>query len=67
MKTATIRGTRKATVTFGEPIPIEGAKTRKEGAAALTRLLEERVQTLLGESIEPVDRPSAGQSSDSAS
>jgi 1-acyl-sn-glycerol-3-phosphate acyltransferase len=47
VKTATIRGTRRATVTFGEPIPVEGVQTKKEGAPALTRLLEERVQALL--------------------
>jgi 1-acyl-sn-glycerol-3-phosphate acyltransferase len=53
VKTATIRGTRKATVAFGEPIPVEGGRTKKEGAAALTRLLEQRVQTLLDERVEP--------------
>ncbi|NQU22949.1 MAG: 1-acyl-sn-glycerol-3-phosphate acyltransferase [Candidatus Nealsonbacteria bacterium] len=46
-KTARIRGTRKATVTFGEPIPIEPQRQKKEAAAALTRIMEERVQALL--------------------
>ncbi|MEA1950865.1 MAG: hypothetical protein U9N87_05740 [Planctomycetota bacterium] len=44
--TARIRGARKATVTFGEPIPIEPQRGKKE-AAALTRVMEERVQALL--------------------
>lgn len=47
LDTATIRGTRKVTVTFGEPIPVETGKGRKTKAADLTRLLEERVQGLL--------------------
>ena len=45
--TARIRGARRATVTFGEPIPIEPRKGKKEAAAALTRMMEERVQALL--------------------
>ena len=45
--TARIRGARRATVTFGEPIPIEPQKGKKEAAAALTRVMEERVQALL--------------------
>jgi hypothetical protein len=44
--TARIRGARRATVTFGEPIPIEPQKGKKE-AAALTRIMEQRVQALL--------------------
>ena len=47
-KTARIKGARRATVTFGEPIPIEPRKGTKE-AAALTRVMEERVQVLLDE------------------
>ena len=46
-KTSRIRGTRRATVTFGEPIPIERQKGKKGGAAALTRTMEARVQALL--------------------
>jgi 1-acyl-sn-glycerol-3-phosphate acyltransferase len=46
-KTARIRGARRVTVTFGEPIPIEPQKGKKEAAAALTRIMEERVQALL--------------------
>ena len=46
-KTARIRGTRRVTVTFGEPIPIERQKGKKGAAAALTRTIEERVQGLL--------------------
>ncbi|MBN2129417.1 MAG: 1-acyl-sn-glycerol-3-phosphate acyltransferase [Sedimentisphaerales bacterium] len=45
--TARIRGARRATVTFGEPIPIEPQKGKKEAAAALTRIMEQRVQALL--------------------
>ena len=44
--TATIRGTRKATVVFGEPIRVVGERS-KDAAANLTRLLEQRVQALL--------------------
>jgi 1-acyl-sn-glycerol-3-phosphate acyltransferase len=47
-KTATIRGTRKATVTIGEPLPVIADRS-KNAAAVLTRLLEERVQFLLDE------------------
>lgn len=46
-ETAGIRGARKATVAFGEPIAVEAGRSRKSAAAALTRLLEERVQALL--------------------
>jgi hypothetical protein len=46
VKTATIRGARKATVTFGSPIAID-ADTRKLGAAQVTRLLEQSVQGLI--------------------
>jgi hypothetical protein len=50
-KTAAIRGTRKATVTFGQPIPVEPGRTKKAATPALTRLLEERVQALLDEEV----------------
>ncbi len=46
--TATIRGRRKAIVSFGQPIPIEAGR-KKDAAAALTRTLEQRVQGLLDE------------------
>jgi len=45
--TATIRGTRKAIVTFGEPIPLEKQRDRKATGPGLTQKLEERVQALL--------------------
>jgi hypothetical protein len=48
-KTARIRGTRRSTVTFGAPIPVEAGRDKKGAAAALTRTLEERVQALLDE------------------
>ncbi len=44
LRTATVRGERKVTVTFGAPIHIETGKTT---ASELTRLLELRVQELL--------------------
>jgi len=48
VSTATIRDARKATVTFGEPIPV--SSDRGKGAAAtLTRTLEQRVQEMLDE------------------
>ena len=46
-ETARIRGARKATVTFGEPIPVEPGRDKRTNSPTLTRLLEERVQTLL--------------------
>ncbi len=48
--TATIRGTRRAEITFGEPIPVETGKSQKGATHRLTSLLEERVQQLLNES-----------------
>ncbi len=45
--TATVRGTRKVIVTFDEPIVIDPARDKKEAIACLTKLLEQRVQTLL--------------------
>ncbi len=47
--TATIRGTRRADVTFGEPIVVEAARSGKGAAHALTLQLEEQVQQLLDE------------------
>lgn len=44
-QTATIRGTRRATVTFGEPIAT--SRFGKRDGPQLTRLLEERVQAIL--------------------
>ena len=52
VKTATIRGTRRVTVTFGEPI-LATAERGKDAAATLTRRLEERVQELLARPDEP--------------
>ncbi len=54
-QTARIRGARKATVTFGEPIRVEAERGKRESTAALTRLLEERVQALLDSSSPHVD------------
>ncbi len=48
VKTATIRGARRAAVTFAEPIRV-AADRGKDAAAGLTRLLEERVQAMLAE------------------
>jgi hypothetical protein len=47
VKTATIRGSRKATVTLGEPIPVPSGRKEQLSATELTRLLEARVQGLL--------------------
>jgi len=55
LQTARIRGTRKATVTFGEPIHVKAERGKREGAAALTQLLEERVQGLLDDRSPYVD------------
>lgn len=44
-RTATIRGTRRASVTFGEPIAV--SDFGKRDAPQLTRLLEKRVQAIL--------------------
>ncbi|MGO9112910.1 MAG: lysophospholipid acyltransferase family protein [Thermoguttaceae bacterium] len=45
--TATVRGTRQVVVTFDEPIVIDPARDKKEATVFLTKLLEQRVQTLL--------------------
>jgi len=45
--TATIRGARKAIITFGEPIPVEAHGRNNTTAAKLTDLLESRIQALL--------------------
>ena len=45
--TATIRGSRKATVAFGEPIPARLTSGKKQSVAALTEKLERAVQDLL--------------------
>jgi acyltransferase-like protein len=47
VKSATIRGSRKATVTLGEPIPIAGNRKDQPSPAELTRLLEDRIQEQL--------------------
>ena len=54
--TATIRGERKATVAFGEPIPVTKDRKRKSAAQDLTAAMEAGVQAML-DSIEiPQDR-----------
>jgi hypothetical protein len=45
--TATIRGSREATVTLGQPVPMPRAPRGRLSAADLTRTLEARVQGLL--------------------
>lgn len=47
--TATIRGARKAIVTFGEPIILAGGGKRTMRPAELTQKLQDRVQILLDE------------------
>ncbi len=47
--TATIRGTRKATVVFGEPIRVVGDRG-KDAIAHLTTVLEQHVQAILDDS-----------------
>lgn len=56
VKTAAIRGARKATVTFGEPIPVI-AERGKSAAATLTRSLENRVLELLRGEEKPSAQP----------
>ena len=46
-KTASIRGSREATVTFSEPIVVPSVDRRRCSATELTRALEARVQGLL--------------------
>ena len=46
---ATIRGTRRADVTFGEPIAVEAKRSGKDAARKLTLQLEGEVQRLLNE------------------
>ena len=55
VSTANIRGARKATIVFGEPIPVESSRS-KGAAAALTGLLEQQVQTLVDGIDEPAGR-----------
>jgi len=45
--TATIRGARRAVVSFGEPIELKHSRDRKKAAHTLTEILEDRVQKLL--------------------
>ncbi len=47
VKTATIRGSRRATVTLGEPIPVPSGRRERLSATELTRIMEARVQGLL--------------------
>lgn len=50
-KTASIRGRRKATIAFGEPVPVEPTRNRRQAAAELTQQLEQSVQTLIDQTI----------------
>ena len=45
--TATVRGTRRAVIEFGEPIPVESDKGGKTQIHALTEKLEQNVQAML--------------------
>lgn len=54
--TATIRGARKATVTFGEPIVVTVDRKNRNAGAELTRKLEQEVQRLLDETPLPEGR-----------
>jgi hypothetical protein len=47
VKTATIRGARRVTVVFGEPIAVVSEGSAKMSVSSLTILLEQRVQELL--------------------
>ncbi len=47
VRTATVRGSRKVTVSFGEPIPVELASDKKQSVHTLTEKLETAVQSLL--------------------
>jgi hypothetical protein len=58
VKTATIRGSRKATVTLGEPIPVPSGRREQPSATELTKLLEARVQGLLNGGEPKWHRPS---------
>jgi hypothetical protein len=62
VKTATIRGARKATVTFGPPVAAAGGKGTRTTATDLTRILEGQVQALLDESAGEAGRGSAATS-----
>ena len=44
---ATVRSAREATVTFGEPIPIDGGKRSRDAINELTRTMEQNVQQLI--------------------
>ena len=52
--TATVRGSRRAVVTFGEPIPVRADRKDTSAVAALAQLMEQQVQALLDQKgIEP--------------
>lgn len=57
---AAIRGSRSATVAFGEPIPVVAERGKKTSPAALTELLEQGVQALLDEDLQSGGQPAAG-------
>ena len=56
VKTSTIRGTRKVTVTFGRPIAVAEQGGTKTAAGDLTRMLEHHVQTLLDQTVAETGR-----------
>ena len=53
--TATVRGARRAVVSFGEPVAIPNSADRKKVAHTLTGMFEDGVQMLL-DAIEPTER-----------
>jgi hypothetical protein len=59
-ETAAIRGTRRATVTFGEPIPVPAERGKRTSPAEFTRIVEGRVQALLDADHAPGDRAAFG-------
>lgn len=58
---AEIRGRRKATVSFGEPITAEPSRDRKNAARDLTQAVEQGVQKLLDEIVIPKNRFGDGE------
>lgn len=55
-QTATIRGQRRATVTFGEPIEVTADRKQKHAIEDLTQQVEDHVQGLLDQTPNPDDR-----------
>jgi hypothetical protein len=47
VRTATVRGARRASVTFGEPILVDRAASREITVASLTQMLQDNVETMV--------------------